>query len=77
MVGRSFVRELQQAMGQYSMYLEFMKMLDLEHKLFMAISTLAYKRYFGQRAVKALLQQSQIPLLVINIEQEEIVKWIS
>ncbi len=76
-VGRSFVRELQQAMGQYAMYLEFMSILDVDHKLFVAISTLAYERYFGQRAVKALLRQSQMPLLIVNIEQEEIVQWIN
>jgi len=71
------LEQLQQAMGQYAMYLEFMSILDVDHTLFVAVSTLAYERYFGQRAVKALLRQSQIPLLIVDIEREEIVQWIN
>jgi len=76
-VGRSFVRDLQQAMGQYNMYLKFMKLLSVEHKLVIALSALVYKQHFNKKAVQALLQEDPLPLLVVNIEQETITQWIN
>ena len=76
-VGRSFVTEFQKAIGQFTMYLSFMKLLDrLEFELFIGISEQVYKRYFGQKAVQALLAESPMPLLVVDINREEVVKWI-
>lgn len=74
-VGRSFVRDLQQAMGQYEMYLKFMKLLTIERELFLAVNEVAYQQHFGKKAVRALLQEMPLPMVVVDVEREEITQW--
>jgi len=58
--GKSFVREFQQALGQYTMYLDAIAMNQLDFELYLGISEDAYQNYF--------LQSGTL--------QEEIVEWI-
>lgn len=74
--GRSLVRQLQQAIGQYEMYFDFMTLTNLEHELYLGISELTYNDFFMQEAVQVLRQRRQIKLLVVDIDEEKIVKWI-
>ncbi|MFZ4660922.1 MAG: element excision factor XisH family protein [Caldilineaceae bacterium] len=74
--GLSFVRELQQALGQYEMYWHFMQAVLPEHRLFMAVSDLMYVRYFEQNAVQYLLQKLQVAVIVVDLDKETIVQWI-
>ena len=74
---RSFVRALQQAMGQYEMYRGFIELTDPTRKLYLAVSHRTYNTFFRQKAVKVIIQRNQLNLLVVNIKQEEVVKWIN
>jgi hypothetical protein len=75
--GRSFIRELQQALGQYELYFDLLELTGLEYKLYLAISEFVYQDFFLQKGTQTIIQRHQLNLLVVNLEQEEIVKWIS
>lgn len=73
--GRSFVRELQQALGQYVMYRDFLELNQLDYDLYLAVSDIGYRDLFSQQAARVIVQRHEVKLLVVNIEQEEIVQW--
>lgn len=75
--GRSFVKELQQALGQYVMYRDFIELNHLDYDLYLAISEIGYNDLFSQQAARVIIQRHQVSLLVVNIEREEIVRWIA
>ena len=74
--GRSFVKELQQALGQYEIYLDIIELTGLDYELYLAISHLTYRDFFTRKATQMVLQRHHLRVLVVNIEEEEIVQWI-
>ena len=74
--GRSFVKELQQALGQYEIYFDIIELTGLDYELYLAISHLTYRDFFTQKATQMVLQRHHLRVLVVNIEEEEIVQWI-
>ncbi len=75
--GRSFIRELQQALGQCELYLDMLELTKLNYELYLAISEFVYQDFFLQKGTHTIIQRHQLNLLVVNVEQEEIVKWIT
>ncbi|MEW5988548.1 MAG: XisH family protein [Chloroflexota bacterium] len=76
-VNRSPLRELELALGQYLLYGDFLALTDPERKLYLAISQRIYDGFFQQKAIQLVVQQNQLPLIVVNIETEEIGAWIN
>lgn len=74
--GHSFVRELQQAIGQYTMYLDALAMNELDYTLYLSISNEAYTSYFSQSGTQFAVQQYRLKLLVVDVEREVIIEWI-
>ena len=74
--GRSNIREFEQALGQYNLYRGFLSVVEPERKLFLAVSEEIYEEFFGLAAIKLIMRQQNLLLLVVNIETETIVKWI-
>lgn len=75
-VGRSFVKELQQALGQYAMYRDFIELTTPEFEIYLAIGDTIYAEYFAQQAAQVVIQRHQVKLLIVNIDTEEVVQWI-
>ncbi|MCX6048510.1 MAG: element excision factor XisH family protein [Chloroflexi bacterium] len=74
--GRSFIKDLQNAVGQYTIYKNILALADLDYELFLAIHESIYEVAFQQKATSAIVQLNQLKLLVVNIDSQEIVKWI-
>ena len=74
--GRSFMRQLQQAIGQYTLYRDMIELSGLTHHLVLAISDFVYDTYFARPATTLIMHRHRISLLVVQIESEEIFKWI-
>jgi XisH protein len=74
--GPSFVREFQQAIGQYELYLDVIQLTNLEYKLYLAISEFIYNDFFLRKATHEIVQRHQIKLLVVNVERKEVIQWI-
>jgi hypothetical protein len=75
--GRSFVKDLQQALGQYQIYLSLIQQIAPDHTLYLALSQKVYNDFFSQKATQFIVNHYQLKLLVVDVEQEEIVKWIN
>lgn len=75
-LGRSPVRSLEEAVGQYEIYLLLLAATDPRRVLYMAISGGTYRGVladqFGQLVVSGLNRH----LIVFDERQERIVQWI-
>lgn len=50
---------------------------DPERLLYLAIPLDIYKRFFKNSFIQTVIQRNQIPLLVYDIEKQEIAQWIT
>ncbi len=74
-VGRSPIQDIKIALGQYDLYQGFLEVLAPERKLYLAINKKVYDTLFEQKAIQLIVQRYKLPLLIVDIEKEEIVKW--
>ncbi len=76
-IGASKLQDLKTGLGQYEIYLSFLEITDPERKLYIAISEKVYEEFFTLESIQVIVKRVQIPLIVVNLETEEIAKWIS
>lgn len=74
--GRSFIRDLQQAIGQCGLYSDLIELTGLDYELYLAISEFVYQDSFTKKGTRTIIQRHKLKLLVVDIEQEEVVKWV-
>ncbi len=75
-VGRSFIDDLQKAIGQYNVYRSLVEIVAPDYELYLALSEFVHHKFLGQKAIQVIIKRTQIALLVVNVEQEEVVQWI-
>jgi hypothetical protein len=76
-VGRSPMNDLHGAVGQYVIYRDLLRETEPEYRLYLAIDDITYENFFRREGIDFLRRASQIPLIIVDIEKEEIVQWIS
>ncbi|HAO19491.1 MAG TPA: XisH protein [Desulfobacteraceae bacterium] len=76
-VGHSVMQDFKLALGQYHIYLSLLKITAPEYKLYMAISDVVYSAGFQRPTIQLIVQQDILPMIIINLESEEIVRWIN
>jgi hypothetical protein len=69
-------RYLRDALGQFDIYQSFLRRLEPERQLFVAISHIAYDTVFQDEAIQMLVEDRQMSLLVVNVDSQEVVQWI-
>ena len=72
----SLVTELEKAVGQYGVYRTFLKQVDPQRQLYLAIAEDVYQDFFLRPAIQEVVTDHQIHLLIFNPEKEEILQWI-
>ena len=75
-LGPSPLYELEGALGQYQIYSALLRVTNTERELYLAISHIAYTNIFERKVVQLIMQQYRLALLVVDVQQEEIVRWI-
>lgn len=75
-IGRSFINDLEQAVGQYVVYRDIMLETALDFKLYLAITQGTYKSYFQRQLTQMIINRNQFKLLIVDAENEVIVQWI-
>ena len=70
------IQDLKVAIGQYMIYLPLLLDTAPEYKLYLAISEFTYLNDFQRDIIKVVVERNAIPLIVVDLEQEEIVEWI-
>lgn len=73
----SLINDLKIAVGQYEIYLTYLEALEPERKLYVALRRNVYQRMLNLKGLELFLQKHPIPLIVVDIQTEEIVEWIN
>lgn len=76
-VGASKIQDLKEALGQYDIYRYLLEEIAPDRKLYIAISTATHKTLFTQDLAQLILQKHQLPIIVVNLDTEEIEQWIN
>ncbi|MGE0129982.1 MAG: element excision factor XisH family protein [Blastocatellales bacterium] len=76
-IGKSQIHDFERALGQYTLYERLMRHTDPGRKLYLAISDTIHEDFFSLGGVRAVIDDPPIPLLVVNIESEEVVQWVN
>ena len=75
--GESPVHNLENALGQYELYRIYLKRVAPLDKLYLAIGATTYIEQFSRPRFAVVIEEKSLPLLVVDIEKEEIVQWIN
>jgi hypothetical protein len=75
-VGHSAVYDLEQAIGQYSLYHSLLIRKEPERGLYLAITEDTYEGIFSEPMGQIVLADKLLNLVIVNPFQEVIVKWI-
>jgi XisH protein len=76
-IGASKIQDLKEALGQYDIYLYLLEETAPDRKLYIAISKVAYDTFFTQDVTQLILNRHQLPIIVVDLETEEIIQWIN
>jgi hypothetical protein len=75
-LGRSFIADLQSAIGQYAMYQNVIEAEGLAFRLYLAIPLVVYEERFQSPLAQLMLNRGAVNLLVFDAEQEVVNQWI-
>ena len=73
----SLITELEKAVGQYGIYRTFLKRINPDRTLYLAIAEDVYQDFFQRPAIQEIITDQQINLIVFDPNLEEIIQWIS
>ncbi len=75
-IGQNFGVDFYEAMGQFDSYFYALADLEPDRVVMLAISEITYKKFFIKKFVQRLLVLKKIPLIVVDTDNEIIIKWI-
>ncbi len=75
-VGRSDVKDLEQALGQYILYRQVLNEMQIDRNLYLAISEEVFNSVFTIELGQVLLKNNLVKLLVFDKKSEAILQWI-
>ncbi|MEG4009721.1 element excision factor XisH family protein [Microcoleus sp. Pol11C1] len=75
-VGRSDVKDLEQALGQYILYRQVLNEMRSDRSLYLAISQPTFNSVFTIELGQVLLKNQIVKLIVFDDQSEAIVQWI-
>ncbi len=68
--------DLEQAIGQYSLYRILLNQIDPERDLYLAISEATYNDIFDEPIGKLAIAEIPLKLVIVNLSTKEITQWI-
>lgn len=72
----AFTEEFYQAVGQYLLYRNSLRLAGIEGELYLAVPFPIYVDYISERAsARATLTDASIKLIVVDLVSEEIIEW--
>ena len=74
--GKSAIKNLEQAIGQYILYQLLLKQVDPKRKVYLAISDIAYAEIFSEPIGELVINELPMDLIVIDMQEKEVKKWI-
>ncbi len=75
-IGRSEMDDLENALGQYVLYENVLKVVEPNRELYLAVADNIFEAIFEDEIGQLLLENEGLKVCIFNPETEEIVKWI-
>lgn len=76
-IGNSVISDLQNALGQFIFYQDFLMEIEPERTLFLAVRQNVFINLFQEPVGLKFLENKRLKLLVFDEISEEIIKWIN
>lgn len=74
--GLSVIKDLEQALGQYTLYQRILAAREPERMLYLAVTTRVAKEVFDIELGQLLINTDAIRIIVFDAEQEVITQWL-
>jgi hypothetical protein len=75
-LGRSFVHDLEQAVGQYVVYRDILIETGSDFELYLAVTQATYRGKSQRQLAKMIVNRNQVKVLVVDAIEEEVTQWI-
>ena len=76
-VGKSLVKDWENAIGQYTLYFKIISKKEPDRTLYLAITEEIYTSFFNEDIVQVVLADGVIKIIVVDTIQEVITRWIN
>ncbi len=76
-LGRSFINDLEMAVGQYIIYRDIVEVKGLDFQLYLAITKDVYNVGFQKKLAQMIVERNQVNLLIFDPNQEVLEEWIN
>ncbi|MCU0541376.1 MAG: XisH family protein [Oscillatoriaceae cyanobacterium Prado104] len=73
----SQVNDLENALGQYIVYLNILEEIENDRLLYLAIRKSTYQEIFSEPIGNLVIRKNSLRLLIFDTNREEIVQWIN
>ena len=74
--GRSKMDDFEKAIGQYTIYREWLERKGEPHELYLAVAQNVYDEFFQYEGVTEVIATQRVHLLIFEPTQEVITQWI-
>ena len=74
--GLSEMKDLEQAIGQYVLYRIFLRRLEPDRELYLAVPQDVIEEVFSEDYGQGFIEDEHGKLLGFNVEREEVVEWL-
>jgi XisH protein len=75
-ISPSNVSDFHTALGQFLNYRDALETIEPSRQLFLAVRSPVYESFFQRRFIIAAIQRYRLRLVVYDVAQEVIVKWL-
>ncbi|MGK7928988.1 MAG: element excision factor XisH family protein [Spirulina sp.] len=74
--GKSFIKNLEQTIGQYTLYRLLLKTVEPEREVYLAITDTDYEELFNEPIGKLVINELPLKLIIVDVEKIEVKQWI-
>ncbi|MBD2608651.1 XisH family protein [Scytonema hofmannii FACHB-248] len=75
-VGKSQMYDFHNALGQYIVYRNLIKLTEPEYHLYLAIDDIVYSNFFQRLSIQVITRENNLKLIIVDTQQEKIEQWI-
>jgi hypothetical protein len=73
---KSLLDEFYHVIGQYLLYRQALLLKNIDTPIFLAIPEHAFEQLLRRQTIMSVMNETQVKLVVVNLDTEEVVSWI-
>jgi hypothetical protein len=74
--GKSVIKDLEQAIGQYVLYRLLLNKVDSGRELYLGITDIVFDEIFSEPIGELVIEELPLQLLVIDVQEVKVQQWI-